>query len=253
MRFQNKIVLITGGGTGIGRAMAHAFSREGALVAVSGRRLRPLDQTRAMLEGESIGIQADVSRKENVDEMVAMVLGKWGRVDVLVNNAASILSRTPLGETEEEPWDRMMEINVKGVYLCCKAVIPAMKEQGGGVILNITSVSGQRGQPSNAAYSTTKGAVMNLTRSLAVDYGKWGIRVNSISPALVQTEMARTRLQPGEDWDERAQREWIPRYPLGRLGKPEDIAGGALFLASADAAWITGTDLLIDGGLLAGL
>ena len=253
MRFQNKTVLITGGGTGIGRAIARAFAREGALVAIAGRRQGPLDQTLALIGGEAIGIQADVSNKGAVDAMVANVVEKGGRLDVLVNNASTILSRTPIGDTEEEDWDRVMDINVKGVYLCSKAAVNVMKGQREGVIINIASVAGQRGQLSNAAYGTTKGAVMNLTRTLAVDYGPYGIRVNSLSPALVDTEMARTRLKPGEDWDERARKEWIPNYPLGRLGTPEDIANGALFLASSDASWVTGIDLRMDGGLLARL
>ena len=253
MRFQNKTVLVTGGGTGIGRAIARAFDREGALVAIAGRRQEPLDQTLSLLGDKAIGVQADVSQKNEVDDMVGRLVEQWGQLDVLVNNASTILSRTPLGDTEEEAWDRMMDINVKGVYLCSKAAVQVMKGQGEGVIINIASVAGQRGQPSNAAYGTTKGAVMNLTRTLAVDYGKFGIRVNSLSPALVDTEMARTRLKPGEDWDERARREWIPNYPLGRLGTPEDIAQGALFLASSDASWVTGIDLRMDGGLLARL
>lgn len=181
------------------------------------------------------------------------LIERWGRIDALINNAAILLGRTPLAETPAEKWDAMMDVNVRGVFLCCKAVLGSMQAQGSGAIVNIASVAGHRGQPGNSAYSTSKGAVLNLTRSLAVDYGSHGIRANSISPALVDTEMARTRLKPGEDWEARARREWIPNYPLGRLGKPEDIASGAVFLASDEASWITGIDLVIDGGLLAAL
>lgn len=253
MKFKDKVVIVTGGGTGIGRAIALMFSEEGARVAVSGRREAPLHETVGAMAGEGLALAADVASASAVQEMVEQVVSAWGRVDVLVNNAATILSRTFLADTPVSDWERMMDINVKGVFLCCKEVIHHMEGQGGGSIINIASVSGQRGQPSNSAYSTSKGAILNMTRSLAVDYGPKGIRVNSVSPALVDTEMARTRLKPGEDWDERAAREWIPNYPLGRLGKPEDIAQGVLFLASEQAAWITGIDLLIDGGLLAKL
>ena len=128
-----------------------------------------------------------------------------------------------------------------------------MIERQSGCILNIASVAGARGQASNAAYSTTKGAVINLTKSMAVDYGPHGIRVNAILPALVRTEMAETRLNPGENWEERANEEWVPNYPIGRLGKPEDIASGALYLASEEASWVTGIDLILDGGYLARL
>ena len=254
MRFKDKIVLVTGGGTGIGRAIALSFAKEGARVAVSGRREAPLQETVAAMEGgEGMALVADVSLGDDVKKMVQRIVSVWGRLDILVNNAATIVSRTNLADTSISDWDRMIDVNVKGVFLCCKEALAHMEKQGAGSIVNIASVSGQRGQPSNSAYSTTKGAILNMTRSLAVDYGRKGIRINSVSPALVDTEMARTRLKPGEDWDERAAREWIPNYPLGRLGKPEDVAQGVLFLASEDASWITGIDLLIDGGLLAKL
>lgn len=253
MRFKDKVVLVTGGGTGIGRAIALHFSKEGARVAVSGRRETPLEETLSRMDGEGVMIKADVASPKDVAKMVRTVVSKWGRLDVLVNNAATIVSRTNLGDTAIDAWDRMMDVNVRGVFLCCKEALSIMEKQGAGSIVNIASVSGQRGQPSNSAYSTSKGAIMNMTRSLAVDYGPKGIRINSVSPALVDTEMARTRLKPGEDWDKRAAREWIPNYPLGRLGKPEDIAQGVLFLASDQASWITGIDLILDGGLLAKL
>ncbi|MEZ4701269.1 MAG: SDR family oxidoreductase [Rhodothermales bacterium] len=256
MRLQNKTALVTGGGTGIGRAIAERFVGEGARVAISGRRQEQIDETVAALRragGDAIGIQGDVSVEADAARMVETVIEHWGRLDVLVNNAATIVSRTPLGDTPVEAWDRMMDINVRGVFLVCRAALPAMTQAGGGAIVNIASVAGHRGQPTNAAYSTTKGAVLNLTRSLAADYGPHGVRVNSVSPALVETEMARTRLKPGESWDERAVREWVPNYPIGRLGRPEDIANGVLFLASDEASWITGIDLLIDGGYMAKL
>ena len=253
MRLKDRIALVTGGGTGIGRAIAERFVQEGARVAVSGRRAERLAEVAGELGEAILPVRADVTNEQDVERMVREVLDRWGRIDILVNNAATITSRTALLDTPVEAWDHMHDVNVRGVFLVCKAVLPHMIERRAGAIINIASVSGQRGQPGNCAYSTTKGAVMNLTRSIAVDYGAHGIRANSISPALVRTEMAETRLKPGEDWDERAAREWIPNYPLGRLGRPEDIAAGALYLASDDAAWVSGIDLVIDGGMMARL
>lgn len=253
MRIEGKTALITGGGTGIGRAIAQRFAKEGARVAISGRRKAPLEETIASMGPDSLALTADVTDMADVEQMIDDVRAAWGRIDILVNNAAIITSRTPLAETPLDAWDVMMDVNVRGIFYCCKAVLPHMMQQGSGSIINIASVAGQRGQPGNSTYSTTKGAVLNLTRSIAVDYGPHGIRCNSISPALVRTEMAETRLQPGEDWDARAAQEWIPNYPLGRIGTPDDIAYGALFLASDEAAWVSGIDLTMDGGKMAKL
>ena len=253
MRLQGKTALVTGGGTGIGRAIAKLFAEEGAQVAISGRRKERLNEVVAEIGSHAMAVQADVAEEKDVRRMVNEAVDHMGRIDILVNNAAIITRRSTLVDTPLEDWDLMNAVNVRGVYLVCKAVLPHMIEHGYGSIVNIASVAGQRGQPGNSAYSTTKGAVMNLTRSLAVDYGPYGVRANSISPALVRTEMAETRLKPDDEWDERAAREWIPNYPLGRLGEPEDIASGALFLASEEASWISGIDLTIDGGMMAKL
>jgi NAD(P)-dependent dehydrogenase (short-subunit alcohol dehydrogenase family) len=253
MRLQGKTALVTGGGSGIGRAIAQRFVEEGARVAINGRRKVPLEEAANAIGGDILALTGDVSDEAEVDAIVRAVVARWGRIDVLVNNAAVIVSRTALVDTPVDAWDRMTAINVRSVYLVCKAVLPHMIDEGSGAVVNIASVAGQRGQPSNSAYSTTKAAILNLTRSIAVDYGQYGIRANSISPALVRTEMAETRLKPGDDWDERAAREWIPNYPLGRLGRPEDIAAGVLFLASDDASWVSGVDLTMDGGMMAKL
>ena len=252
-RLHEKTALITGGGTGIGRAIAELFTKQGAKVAVSGRRNEPLETLAHTIGKNAIAIQADVTDEASVKQMVETVVKKWGHIDILINNAAVITSRTALMDTPTQDWDTMNDINVRGIFLACKAVLPYMIQHAGGSIINIASVAGQRGQPGNSAYSTTKGAVMNMTRSIAVDYGPHGIRCNSISPALVRTEMAETRLKPGDDWEERAAKEWIPNYPLGRIGKPEDIAYGALYLASDEASWVSGIDLTMDGGKMARL
>lgn len=253
MRLQGKTALVTGGGTGIGKAIAALFALEGAHVAIAGRRQTRLKETASAIDGHVMAVQADVSDEASTVQMVDAVLAKWGSIDILVNNAAILTSRTPLVDTAPEAWEKMMDVNVNGIYRCCKIVIPHMIAEGGGAIVNIASVAGHRGQPGNSAYSTTKAAVINLTRSMAVDYGQHHIRCNSISPALVHTEMAETRLKPGDNWEQRAEREWIPNYPIGRLGKPEDIAYGALFLVSDEASWVSGIDLIMDGGMMAKL
>ena len=256
MRLKNRIALVTGGGSGIGRATAEVFAREGARVAVSGRRQDRLDEVIAAIKyggGEAIGVRGDVSNEADVERMIQDTLGLWGRIDILVNNAATVIDRGKLAESSVKGWDDAMAVNVRGVFLVCRSAIPHMIDQGGGCIINIASISGVRGQPENAAYTTSKAAVINLTKSMAVDYGAQGIRVNSVLPGLVDTEMARTRLKPGDDWDERAQKEWIPFYPIGRLGKPQDVANAVLFLASDDAGWVTGSDLVVDGGYTARL
>ena len=253
MRLAGKTALITGGGSGIGRAIAKSFAKEGARVVISGRRKENLEQTVSEIGTNALGIQADVTDVSSIQHLVDAAVKHWSSIDILVNNAAVITSRTALADTPDEDWQLMMDVNVRGIFLCCKLVLPHMIAQGRGAIINIASVSGQRGQPNNSTYSTSKGAVMNMTRSIAVDYGPHGIRCNSISPALVRTEMAETRLLPGERWEERAAREWVPNYPLGRIGTPEDIAYGALYLASDEAAWVSGIDLTMDGGMMAKL
>ncbi len=210
MRLENKVALITGGGTGIGRAIAEVFAKEGAKIAVCGRRADKLEAVATTIGSNAIAAQADVTDAASIHNMVDTILSTWGRIDILVNNAALITSRTPLQDTPADAWEVMMDINVNGIFRICKAVLPHMMEQRKGSIVNIASVAGHFGQPSNSAYSTTKGAVLNLTRSIAVDYGQHGIRCNSISPALVRTEMAETRLKPGDVWEDRAAKEWIP-------------------------------------------
>lgn len=255
MKLLNKVALITGGGTGIGRATAELFMQEGAKITVSGRRKEKLDDVvRAIVSkgGEALAVSGDVSQDEDAQRMVMETIARWGKLDILVNNAGAI-DRTKVVESTVENWDRIMNINVKGIFLTCKYALPHMIEQGGGSIVNVASISGFRGQTDAHSYSAAKAAALNLTKAMAVDYARHNIRINSVSPGLVETDISRTRLKPGQTWEEMAQKYWIPLYPLGRLGTPKDIAKGILFLASDDASWITGIDLAIDGGYMAKL
>ncbi|HWP47670.1 MAG TPA: SDR family oxidoreductase [Candidatus Limnocylindrales bacterium] len=255
MRLVNKVALITGGGTGIGRATAELFAQEGAKVAISGRRKEKLEEAVTAITlkgGEAIAIPGDVTRQEDTQRMVRETVARWERLDILVNNAGAV-DRTKMMESTLENWDRIMDINVKGVFLTSRSVIPQMIKQGGGSIVNVSSVAGLRGGlPDAPSYSAAKAAVITLTKTMAVDFARYRIRVNAVLPSLVETDVARTRVKPGQTWEE-IKEKLIPLYPLGRLGTPEDIAQGILYLASDAAAWVTGIELIIDGGFTAKL
>lgn len=255
MRLQNKTCLVTGGGSGLGRAIAERFAQEGARVAVTGRRPEPLAATVAAITkagGEALAVDCDISVAQRAVEAVAAVMAKWGRIDILVNNAG-IVDRQTCTEASVEDWDRVININLRAVFVLCKAAIPHMIDNGGGAIVNIASISAVRGQGNACSYSASKAGVINFARTIANDYGRFGVRANNILPGLVETELSRSRLQEGESWDEVMAENFIPHYPLGRVGQPIDISNAALFLASDEAAWITGIDLVVDGGYLAKL
>lgn len=253
MRLSNKVALITGGGTGIGRATAELFGKEGAKVAVTGRRADKLEevvQTIISNGGEAISIPGDVTKEEATKQMVLAPIAHWKRLDFLVNSAG-VIDRMQTHEIPQEKWDLVMDVNVKGLHFTCKYAIPQMIKFGGGSIINVSSVSGFIGQPDSHAYSAAKGATINLTRAMAISYGPVNIRVNAICPGMVKTPMSETKLKKGETFEEMIP-IWTELYPLRRIGKPMDIANGCLYLASDEASWVTGTTLVIDGGLTAG-
>ena len=244
MRLANKTVLITGGGTGIGRAIAELFSNEGAKVAISGRRSEKLDEVVQMITtsgGDAIAIPGDVSDEESAKQMVIAPINQWNRLDILVNNAG-VVERSDLHETPTEKWDLVMNVNVKGIYLVCKYAIPQMIEGGGGSIINIASISGIVGQNERHAYNASKGAVVNLTRAMAISYGPQNIRVNAVSPAAVDTPMARSIMESsGKTWEQMVD-TFVKNYAIKRVGQPIDIAYGCLYLASDESSWVTGSD-----------
>jgi NAD(P)-dependent dehydrogenase (short-subunit alcohol dehydrogenase family) len=245
MRFTERTVLITGAGSGIGATMAARFAAEGAAVVIA-----DIDADAGAATAESIprarAAEIDVADRNQVCELVAELEAEHGRVDILVNNAA-MCSDTPFTELTEAEWDRDVDVCLKAAFLTSQAVLPGMLSRQRGSIVNISSVNGVA-YFGNEAYSAAKAGMLSLTRSLAVKYGPNGIRCNAIVPGTIRTPIWQQRMAVDPDVLERAVR-W---YPLGRLGTPDDVAAAALFLASDDAAWISGVTLPVDGGLLAG-
>jgi len=257
VRLVEKVAIITGAGTGIGQATARLFAAEGAGVVVVDYDPQGGQETAALIRtdgGEAIFAQADVSDPDAVQAMVRAAIDRYGRIDVLHNNAGIDLPQaTNVVETEIEDWDRTLAVNLKGVFLCCKAVIPEMVAQGGGVIVNTASVAGLSPMPQEAAYGASKAGLLLLTRQMARDYARRNIRVNSVSPGPMEkpTRHRLAYLQEHPAVFERRQ-AFAQRMPLGRMCRPEDIARAVLFLASDEASMITGVDLVVDGGFLLG-
>jgi meso-butanediol dehydrogenase/(S,S)-butanediol dehydrogenase/diacetyl reductase len=246
LRFTDRVVVITGSGSGIGRVMAHKFAAEGARVAVVDWKGEKAEEVAKEVGGRTHAVQADVSNGADVKAMVKDVASKLGHVDVLVNNAA-IADGDDVLKIDEPTWERDVDVVLKSVFLCSQAVLPSMIERHRGVIVNIASVNGLSAL-GNEAYSAAKAGVINLTQGIAVRYGHHGIRCNAIAPGTIRTPIWQERI----DRDPVVFQRLVKWYPLGRVGEPEDIANAAMFLASDDAGWITGTVLTVDGGLLAG-
>jgi meso-butanediol dehydrogenase / (S,S)-butanediol dehydrogenase / diacetyl reductase len=250
MRFQGKVVLITGAGMGIGRATVILFAREGAKVGINS--LTPAHGQGTLKEvkdagGEGIYIQGDVSRAEDAERMVQETIKAFGRLDILFNNAGIVIPGR-IENTSEEDWDKTMAVNLKGVFLPSKYAILQMRKQGGGVIIHNASVLAVKGAKDRAAYTASKGGVWALTKAMAADYASENIRVNCICPGTIHTPSLQQRIGNSQD-PQAALANFIARHPVGRLGKEEEIAAGVLYLASDEAAFITGTTLLIDGGM----
>lgn len=256
MKLESKVALITGGTSGIGRATAILFSQEGAKIVVIGRRQEEGEKTVDLVRdkgGQAIYIKADVSQPRDVKEMVRRAIKAYQRIDILFNNAGvhPESARRPVAECSVEDWDKVMDINVKGIFLVSKAVIPGMIKQGGGVIINTSSVLGGYVSAKNRAiYAASKGAVGALSRSMALDYASFNIRVNCILPGLVETEMGEKLIRSAQQ----APGHWehlMSQYPIGRVGRAKDIAHAVLFLASDESNWMTGTLVTLDGGYTA--
>jgi NAD(P)-dependent dehydrogenase (short-subunit alcohol dehydrogenase family) len=253
MKLAGKVAIVTGGTIGIGAATASLFLEQGARVVISGRdekRGKAALKELTVHGGEVSYVRADVSKSAEVQRMVNETVDSFGRIDVLVNNAGINPVGTVL-DTEEEVWDQIMAINLKGPYLCSKYVIPHMLEVGGGSIINIGSINSFMAFENEVAYDASKGGVLMLTRATALDFAKKNIRVNCICPGAISTPLLETIFNESPNPEEMKQ-AMIGRHPLHRIGSPEEVARAILFLASDDSSFITGAALAVDGGILAG-
>lgn len=252
-RLSGKVVIITGAGRGIGRRAALLFASEGAkllLVDINAEAGESVAEEVLSEGGEAVFIKTDLTNAADVEAMVAAALERYGHIDVLYNNAG-INHYGKLADTEESDWDKVMAVNVKSVYLTCKYVIPVMAAQNKGSIVNTGSTASLVGLKSLAVYTASKGAVLQLTRNMALDYAKDGIRVNALCPGVTATEMTQQVID--DDPDPQAARERFDRViPRGSMADPVEIANTALFLASDEASYITGAAIPVDGGYTAG-
>ena len=250
MRMKDRVSVITGARSGIGLATAHRFAREGATVVLVDLRDATAEASRLASTGvKARFLQTDVSNASQVDHVIQETLTSFGRLDVLVNNAGIELPKTVI-DTSEAEWDRLMEVNLKGVFLFSKASIPVMSRQGGGVIVNVASELGLVGGTDIAAYCATKGGVVQLTKAMAVDHAADGIRVNCVCPGPVETPLLEATIQGSAD-PERERRSIVEKTLIKRVGRPEEIANVILFLASSESSFMTGSIVVVDGGVTA--
>lgn len=253
-KLEGKAAVVTGAGTGIGAASARALAAEGAAVALFGPYDGELNEVRAQIEateGRAVVVVGDVAVANDVERLMRRAAEEFGGVDVLLGNAGIMLNKTVEEATEEE-WDRVLAVNLKGVFLGCKYAIPYMRRRGGGSIISMCSPHAFATQPEIAAYAAAKGGMLALTRQVAMDYARDGIRVNCVVPGTVDTPMLGGSQQLSGD-PESDRRAWAEKHPLGRLCTPDDVARAVVWLASEDSSFTTGSPVFVDGGLLAQL
>jgi len=244
-RLDGKIAVVTGASRGIGRAIAERFHGEGAIVALLDRDISAAKDLADSLSG-AMAVEVDVADEASVASAIDIVLQAFGRIEVLVNNAAAPNRRAPVAEMPLADWKRALDVNLTGAFLVSRAVLGSMRNAGGAII-NVASQLGSVAVPNSAAYCTSKGGLLQLTRAMALDHAADGVRVNSLSPGAVMTE----RLTDLYGSEEAVNAALAPKHPIGRIGLPRDVAGAAVFLASDDAVFMTGADLVVDGGYLA--
>jgi NAD(P)-dependent dehydrogenase (short-subunit alcohol dehydrogenase family) len=253
MQLENKVALITGAGSGIGRATAELFAKEGAKVVVADYNAETAQTTvRSITDkgGQAVLVQADVSKAADAERMVRTAIQTYGRLDIVHNNAGIFVKPTPAHEMTEDVWDRVFDINIKGVWLGCKYAVPELIKAGGGAIVNTASMAGIRGRPYTSAYCASKGAVVMLTKTLAIELAPHNIRVNCICPGAVNTPLIH---QLGIT-QEQAAAQALTDQPIARFARPEEIAHAVLYLASdTESSYVTGHALQIDGGQWAGV
>ena len=245
MRLKDKTAIITGGGSGIGLATARAFCKEGAKVILFGRRKEKLISAADELGDSVLIVQGDMTHNDDLDQLINKTLNNFKGIDILVNSAG-LYNGAPLHEISDSQWDGIMNINIRSIFQRTRRVLPIMMAQKSGSIVHISSILGLIAVPQVAAYNVSKGALNQFSRSIAVEYGSYGIRSNSICPGLIETDMTADLMK-----DASLMQEWSKEYPIGRFGKPEDVASACLFLASDESSFITGTVLPVDGGFTA--
>jgi 3-oxoacyl-[acyl-carrier protein] reductase len=241
---EGKTAIVTGGGGGFGRIISEEFSAEGAIVIICSRKLEHLLPVKEKIEkngGEAMAITVDISKKESIDNVVKKVLEKYGKIDILVNNA-SILSLAPLEEIDIQEWDKLMNINLRGSFLFSQAVIPHMIKRKSGAIISMSGIAALDGGVVGPHYSISKAGIICMTKCFAKYSGKHNVRVNTVCPGPIETEMT-------VDWPEDIVKTRLAMTPMGKFGRPEDVAAAVLYLSSDRAAHITGENIIIDGGI----
>jgi NAD(P)-dependent dehydrogenase (short-subunit alcohol dehydrogenase family) len=248
--FTGKSVLVTGGASGIGRAAAISFAQQGARVTVSDVDVAGGEQTVADIRqagGDAQFVKADIAKSAEVEALIGKVVATHGRLDCAFNNAGIEIEHLPLAESDEATFDRIMTVNVKGVWLCMQQEIRQMLKQGGGAIVNTASVAGLVGAPLQPIYAASKHAVVGLTKTAAAEYSRFGIRINTVCPGIIRTPMLDRALER----EPKREKTIVKVHPIGRLGEAQEIANAALWLCSDSASFVTGHQLAVDGGLTA--
>ena len=251
MSFSGRVTLVTGGSSGIGRAAALAFAREGAVVVIADRDVAGGEHTAGLIRGaggEAILVDADVSSATDVEALTEKVVERYGRLDCAFNNAGVDNLHAPVGALAEDEWDRVVGINLKGVMLCMRYEIPQMLMKGGGTIVNTASVAGLIGSPQSPAYVSSKFGVVGLTKQAALDYADKGIRINAVCPGVTRTGILEAYLRETPE----AAAQISSQSPMGRIAEPEEIAAAVIWLSSDEASFVTGQALAVDGGWTAG-